>query len=336
MIAILQMSGAIGAFCGSMTVGTFSRLLSRDCGDFNNSPMWIPSLIDTVLVLGPLAVYNSADTGGNTQIFLSAYCLTLAVIWLLTMLLDVDKSHFGIKFAVPVLAGTIMAVYWWYKGEDLTIPNIYFDWFSAICMILLGVLISVSLSDLGFELTRFVLDSLSRSSNTHYVYLIVRGLIAGISIVAVAYALFHLPNVWYLLAGTVFVLLSIFNQKNHHTSSIVSAAIVLVGIVEITECPLPFVLVMATLYNNFSLNIYESTLSQPLLPEIALLNDDVDEHIQSKIFLNVCLLVNVMYAIIAPLGSVISQPFYISALATAIWILVAPPIISQFFPDRTF
>jgi len=130
----------------------------------------------------------------------------------------------------------------------------------------------------------------------------------------------------YMSEAVVVIFLSIFDQSQ--PTSILSAAVVIAGILLTVEYPIWISLVLGTLYNNFLLHGHSNSSDYQVLPGNAVLDNDPA---CSKTLMNLCLLAGTCFWILSHNMSP-SSWFLIPSFITAIWILLAPRI----FPNRVF
>lgn len=326
---------AIGSCLGALSAGCLSNLLSRDCGDFRTAPKWIPPIFDSFFITAPLAataVFPNPQT--LFPIFLLWYIGTISMIWILTAtcMLSIDKTHFGIKFTLPILvAGTATIIASWYTlalTPSVVVP----------LLLPVGIVVGTSLSDFGINLTIFILQNLEKIQTRDILYLIFRGLIAVACVLSIGYTLTTmLPDWGYMLCGFVLVFLSIFDPDRTQKASIVSAATTLGGIVMANMYPLYITLCIATVYNNFILHNPDISSDWKDLPLLPLLDEDDDsnELARSKTLLNLCIISGSVYVILSQSFLDItcqnSGWFMFSALITSSWILVAPRLLPHRF-----
>ena len=313
---------AIGSCLGAWTAGCCGSLLARDCGDFRSSPRWIPSVIDSSLILLPIFV-RITNPSDLLLLGLSIYLLVLASIYSTTALLlpETDRSHFGIKLALLLLGSIGGTAICWYQGIGAMteVPS----WLASVCLGMFGFFVATILSDFGMQLSEDLVQYLDKIRRRETISLLVQFLVFVLSVCGIAWTLTTLNGYMYCLLSCGVVFLSVYRQRRG--TSVLSASLVLTGTTLVASSSMQVPIVLATIYNNLLLHGGTHPMGyEPLLPP---LDGPEEPEARSKNALNVCAVCAVFYYV--NLDTIpYNAAFLLTALITAVWILIAPRIFT--------
>lgn len=336
------MTSLIGSCAGSFSASCLSSLLSQESGDFRHTGKWVSPSADSVLILAPflLAVWTEVRSE-NVGRFLDGYVITLFTIQALVATFpdDMHKRYYGVRFALPILFGSLYAVVsWYYALAELTDSAVWIMSFSG--SVGLGLVFAVCLSDIGFALNKTLRNKLDSIMDEQHLRVTVKVMIAAVSLLPLFFGVRQemLCGYMHVLLILGIIALSIIASK-HQKGSIVSAALCVYSIVAVHVMILPMevAVVFTVLYNSFALN--RSRKDTEMLPDLPLLDDaaipapmssEETVNIRFKYFCHNLILI----CFFSRGDGFRNEPFFLSSTLACGWILVAPLVLTQrYFPS---
>ena len=256
------MGNIIGSCAGGMTGMCCVSLLSRDCGNFEDSPSSITNCLDTLLVLTPLMV---AVTVMNYSSVSAELFLLFLIFWNLVANVVIAgnvclaKEYYGIRFASPIIsaAACTAVTYWGIYITDMAVVKSGDSVIALSSLIGISFLTGLVLSDIGFRLNLGIREWLVRLEDRTVLKIFVQVILITWSLAALWTAL-DLVNIYFLIPVVTIVALSVVDlNDNGERGTIVSASFVIAGIAMIAHNALPFpvTLVVLAVYNNCFLSL---------------------------------------------------------------------------------